>query len=205
MENDDGTVEELSPYEVSYVVQQYHERKNHREMMAMGRSALGKLDAFLAMHGVSKRDIEIYKARDLYSQPTNVVCAMHSVTPQSLQGRLRHKKYAAQARTFYHTINHPSPHIGTIVAGQPGLSRLSSSLLPLCSLLFFFCTLPFSGLSSTWCPEGDSDPHAFRPLDFKSRSSAIPTPGLRFANQDDFAFHSIARAFHIVPTLYTTE
>ena len=56
-----------------------------------------------------------------------------------------------------------------------------------------------------WCPEGESDPHAFRPVDFESRSSAIPTPGLRFANQDDFAFHAITRAFHIVPTLYTTE
>ena len=56
-----------------------------------------------------------------------------------------------------------------------------------------------------WCPGRESHPHAFRPVDFESRSSAIPTPGLRFANQDDFAFHSIARAFHIVPTLYTTE
>ena len=52
--------------------------------MEMGRSALGKLDAFLAMNSVSKRDIEIYKARDLYSEPTDVVCAKHSVTPENL-------------------------------------------------------------------------------------------------------------------------
>ena len=56
-----------------------------------------------------------------------------------------------------------------------------------------------------WCPGRESNPHAFRPVDFESRSSAIPTPGLRFANQDDFAFHAITRAFHIVPTRYTTE
>ena len=84
MENDDGTVEELSPYEASHVVQQYREKKNHEEMMEMGRTALGNLDAFLATHGVSKRDIEIYKARDLYRHPADVVCAMHSVTPQNL-------------------------------------------------------------------------------------------------------------------------
>ena len=52
--------------------------------MEMGRSALGKLDAFLAMNSVSKRDIEIYKARDLYSEPTDVVCAKHSVTLENL-------------------------------------------------------------------------------------------------------------------------
>lgn len=83
-ENDDGTMEDLSPYEVNYVLQQYRERKKHKEMMAIGRTALGKLDAFLAMNSVSKRDIEIYKARDLYSEPTDVVCAKHSVTPENL-------------------------------------------------------------------------------------------------------------------------
>ena len=83
-ENDDGTIEEISPYEAKYVAQQFREEKNHRKMMAIGRAALGKLDAFLAMHGVSKRDIKIYKARDLYRHPTDVVCAMHSVTPQNL-------------------------------------------------------------------------------------------------------------------------
>jgi len=66
------------------VLQKYRARKNYKEMMAKGRSALGKLDAFLAMNGVSKRDIEIYKARDLYSEPSDVVCARHSVTPENL-------------------------------------------------------------------------------------------------------------------------
>ena len=83
-ENDDSTVEDLSLYEVNDVLQKYRARKNYKEMMAKGRSALGKLDAFLAMIGVSKRDIEIYKARDLYSEPTDVVCARHSVTPENL-------------------------------------------------------------------------------------------------------------------------
>ena len=55
-----------------------------------------------------------------------------------------------------------------------------------------------------WCPEGESDPHAFRPMDFESRSSAIPTPGLWFANQYYVALYTIARAFHVVPPLYTT-
>ena len=83
-ENNDGTVEDLSLYEVNDVLQKYRARKNYKEMMAKGRLALGKLDAFLAMNGVSKRDIEIYKARDLYSEPTDVVCARHSVTPENL-------------------------------------------------------------------------------------------------------------------------
>ena len=84
MADDDGIDQELSTYEVTYVMQQHRARKNHRKMMAIGRAALNKLDAFLAMNGVSKRDIEIYKARDLYSEPTDVVCARHSVTPENL-------------------------------------------------------------------------------------------------------------------------
>ena len=83
-ENDDGTIEEISPYEAKYVAQQFRAEKNHKEMMEIGEAALDKLDAFLTMLGVSKRDIEIYKARDLYRHPTDVVCAMHSVTPQNL-------------------------------------------------------------------------------------------------------------------------
>lgn len=83
-ENDDGTVEDLSLYEVNHLLKQYREENIHKEMMEMGRSALGKLDSFLAMNGVSKRDIEIYKARDLHSKPTAVVCAKHSVTPENL-------------------------------------------------------------------------------------------------------------------------
>jgi len=84
MEDDDGIDQELSPYEVEYVMQQYRAEKNHKEMMEIGKAALNKLDAFLAMNGVSKRDIEIYKARDLYSEPTDIVCAKHSVTPENL-------------------------------------------------------------------------------------------------------------------------
>lgn len=83
-ENDDGTIEEISPYETKYVAQQFRAEKNHKEMMEIGEAALDKLDAFLTMLGVSKRDIEIYKARDLYSEPTDVVCARHSVTPENL-------------------------------------------------------------------------------------------------------------------------
>ena len=84
MEDDDGIDQELSPYEVEYVMQQFRAEKNHKEMMEIGEAALDKLDAFLAMLGVSKRDIKIYKARDLYRHPTDVVCAKHSVTPENL-------------------------------------------------------------------------------------------------------------------------
>ena len=84
MENDGGTGQELSQYEVKYVLEQFREEKNHRKMMAIGRVALNKLDAFLAKNGVSKRDIEIYKARDLYKEPTDVVCAKHSITRENL-------------------------------------------------------------------------------------------------------------------------
>ena len=84
MEDDDDIDQELSPYEVEYVMQQYRAGKNHKEMVEIGEAALDKLDAFLAMLGVSKRDIKIYKARDLYRHPTDVVCAKHSVTPENL-------------------------------------------------------------------------------------------------------------------------
>ena len=83
-EDEDGSVEAVSPYEAKHVTQLEREEKNHKEMLEMGRMALGKLDAFLAQKGVSKRDIEIYKARDLYKEPTDVVCAKHSVTPDNL-------------------------------------------------------------------------------------------------------------------------
>lgn len=84
MEDDDGTIEEISPYEAKYVAQQFHAEKNHKEMMEIGEAALDKLDAFLTILGVSKRDIKIYKASDLYRHPTDVVCAKHSVTPENL-------------------------------------------------------------------------------------------------------------------------
>ena len=84
MEKDDGTDQELSHYEVKHIMQQYREDRIRKKMMAMGRSALKKLDAFLTQKGVSKRDIEIYKARDLYKEPTDVVCARHSVTRENL-------------------------------------------------------------------------------------------------------------------------
>ena len=83
-EDDDGTDPELSPYEVKHVLQRYRENNIRKTMIAMGKTALRKLDAFLTQKGVSKRDIEIYKARDLYKEPTDVVCAKHSVTPENL-------------------------------------------------------------------------------------------------------------------------
>lgn len=84
MADDDGIDQELSTYEVTYVMQQHREDKIRKKIMAKGRSALKKLDAFLTQKGVSKRDIEIYKARDLYSEPTDIVCAKHSVTSENL-------------------------------------------------------------------------------------------------------------------------
>ena len=83
-ENDDGTAQEDSPYMLKHVWQRYREKKIHKEMMDKGRAALGKLGAFLAKKGVSRRDLAIYKARDLYKEPTDAVCAKHSVTPGNL-------------------------------------------------------------------------------------------------------------------------
>ena len=83
-EDNDGTDQELSHYEVKHLMEQYREDKIRKKMMAKGRSALKKLDAFLTQKGVSKRDIEIYKARDLYKEPTDAVCAKHSVTSENL-------------------------------------------------------------------------------------------------------------------------
>lgn len=84
MENDDGTVQELSQYEVKYVLEQFHADKNYKEMLEMGKQALGKLDTFLAKRGVSERDIEIYKDRDLYNASADIICAKHSITRENL-------------------------------------------------------------------------------------------------------------------------
>ena len=53
---------------------------------------------------------------------------------------------------------------------------------------------------SGWCPEGESDPHAFRPMDFESRSSAIPTPGLLFINKKSDTSAFILRRYPILPS-----
>ena len=50
-----------------------------------------------------------------------------------------------------------------IVAGQPGLSRLSRSFQALCSLLFFFCTLPFPAFHQHGAPGGSRTPTPFGP------------------------------------------
>lgn len=83
-ENEDGNALDVNPHEAAHMVETYREKENRKEMMAMGRAALKKLAHFLSGKGVSKRDIEIFKARDLYKEPTDAVCAKHSVTPENL-------------------------------------------------------------------------------------------------------------------------
>ncbi len=79
VEDEDGTPQEHSDAEIEYVMHCYYAKKHHDEMMAQGRQALDRLDAFLSGKGVSKRDIKIYKARSLYEAPTDLVCARYGI------------------------------------------------------------------------------------------------------------------------------
>ena len=84
MEDEDGTPQECSAAEIEYVMHRYYAEKRHNEMMARGRLALSRLDAFLSGEGVSKRDIKIYKTRSLYDAPTDLVCARYGISRSNL-------------------------------------------------------------------------------------------------------------------------
>ena len=84
LEDEDGTPQEHSTAEIEYVMHRYYAEKRHDEMMAQGRLALSRLDAFLSGKGVSKRDIKIYKARSLYDAPTDLVCARYGISRTNL-------------------------------------------------------------------------------------------------------------------------
>lgn len=83
-EDEDGTPQEHSSAEVEYVMQRYHEMTRRIEMLAQGRLALCRLDDFLRRKGVSRRDIEIYKARSLYLKPTDLVCSQYGISSTNL-------------------------------------------------------------------------------------------------------------------------
>ena len=55
-----------------------------KETTAQGLAALAQLEDFLSAHGVSKRDIAIFKDWYLYNIPTDVVCRKHQVTQTNL-------------------------------------------------------------------------------------------------------------------------
>ena len=56
----------------------------HSETMAIGRIALRRLDGFLRKHGVSCRDIEVYKDWELFKVPTEVTCSRHDIKAGNL-------------------------------------------------------------------------------------------------------------------------
>lgn len=84
VEDEDGTPQEYSAAEIEYSMHCYYEEKHRSEMMALGRQALDRLDAFLSGKGVSKRDIKIYRARSLYEAPTDLVCARYGISRTNL-------------------------------------------------------------------------------------------------------------------------
>ena len=84
MEDEDGDPQEHSSAEVEYVIQRYHADKRYNEMLARGRLALRRLDDFLRRKGVSRLDIEIYKARSLYQKPTDLVCSRYCISSSNL-------------------------------------------------------------------------------------------------------------------------
>lgn len=84
LEDEDGEPQEHSSAEVKSVMENYHADKRRNEMLAQGRLALRRLDDFLHRKGISRRDIEIYKARSLYQKPTDLVCSWYDISSSNL-------------------------------------------------------------------------------------------------------------------------
>ena len=82
--NEDGEEQELSKAETDYSEELHRAEQVQKETMAKGRSALAKLDDFRKIHGVSARDIAIFKDWYLYNIPTDVVCRKHQITQTNL-------------------------------------------------------------------------------------------------------------------------
>ncbi|MBO5642638.1 MAG: hypothetical protein J6S51_01310 [Kiritimatiellae bacterium] len=70
--------------ESKYSFQKYFSDEKDDEFLTVGRKALNKLDKFLTSKGVSQRDIEIYKERELYNIPSNIVKKNHNVSINNL-------------------------------------------------------------------------------------------------------------------------
>lgn len=83
-EDEDGDELEVSPAEAMIAEEKHRAYTQYKEMKAMGRSALRRLDDFLRKHGVSVRDIEVYKEWELYNVPTEAVCKRHGITTSNL-------------------------------------------------------------------------------------------------------------------------
>ena len=49
-----------------------------------GSRDLRRLDDFLRKHGVSLRDVEVYKEWELYNVPTDSVCKRHGIKTSNL-------------------------------------------------------------------------------------------------------------------------
>ena len=83
-EGEDGEPLENHKAEAKHLMELYREERCHKKMMKKGRMALARLDGFLAVNGVSPRDISIFRDRVLHDMPTDVVCNKHKVTPNNL-------------------------------------------------------------------------------------------------------------------------
>ena len=83
-EDEDGDEMEITPAEAMIAEEKHRAYTQYKEMKAMGRSALRRLDDFLRKHGVSFRDIEVYKEWELYNVPTDSVCKRHGIKTSNL-------------------------------------------------------------------------------------------------------------------------
>lgn len=82
--NDEGEEEEASCAEIEYIMHDYRAKKIYDERMEIGSIVLRRLDDFLREHGVSRRDIEVYKDRVLFKVPTEVACSRHDIKAGNL-------------------------------------------------------------------------------------------------------------------------
>ncbi len=82
--NNEGEVEEASCSEIEFVMHDFRAKRMYGETMEIGRIVLRRLDGFLRKHGVSYRDIEVYKDWALFKVPTEVVCSRHDIKAGNL-------------------------------------------------------------------------------------------------------------------------
>ena len=81
-EDEDGDELEVSPAEALVAEEKHRAYTQYKEMKAMGRSALRRLDDFLRKHGVFFRVIEVYTEWALHIVATVSVCKRHGIEPR---------------------------------------------------------------------------------------------------------------------------
>lgn len=83
-DGDDENQDFLDKVATKHSLEEYKIKQGRTASFALGRDMLGRLNAFLANKGVSKRNIAVYKDWELYKKPTDVVCKEYDIKKSNL-------------------------------------------------------------------------------------------------------------------------